>query len=139
MEYLTAQEIADRWNLSKRTVQQLCAAGRIPGARKFTRSWAIPADAEKPGDPRRVQQRENPTSVQPAPNRMLEIGMLMPLMNTPFPPGRCREAAEAMAAGPQRDIALAEYHYFSGQPEQAAREAESYLASSTWGCSSPPA
>ena len=26
MEYLTAQEIADRWNLSKRTVQQLCAA-----------------------------------------------------------------------------------------------------------------
>ena len=28
MEYLTAQEIADRWNLSKRTVQQLCAAGR---------------------------------------------------------------------------------------------------------------
>ena len=48
MEYLTAQEIADRWNLSKRTVQQLCAAGRIPGARKFTRAWAIPADAEKP-------------------------------------------------------------------------------------------
>lgn len=133
MEYLTAQEIADRWNLSKRTVQQLCAAGRIPGARKFTRSWAIPADAEKPGDPRRVQQRENLTSVQPAPNRMLEIGMLMPLMNTPFPPGRCREAAEAMAAGPQRDIALAEYHYFSGQPEQAAREAESYLASSHMG------
>lgn len=51
MEYLTAQEIADRWNLSKRTVQQLCAAGRIPGARKFTRAWAIPADAEKPEDP----------------------------------------------------------------------------------------
>ncbi len=129
MEYLTAQEIADRWNLSKRTVQQLCAAGRIPGARKFTRSWAIPADAEKPGDPRRVQQRENPTSVQPAPNRMLEIGMLMPLMNTPFPPGRCRETAEAMAAGAQRDIALAEYHYFTGEPETAAREAEPYLHS----------
>ena len=35
-----------------------------------------------------------------------------------------REAAEGMAAGPQRDIALAEYHYFSGQPEAAAKEAE---------------
>ena len=46
MEYLTAQEIADRWNLSKRTVQQLCAAGRIPGARKFPRAWAIPADGK---------------------------------------------------------------------------------------------
>ena len=32
MEYLTAQEIADKWNLSKRMVQQFCIDGRIPGA-----------------------------------------------------------------------------------------------------------
>ena len=121
MEYLTAQEIADRWNLSKRTVQQLCAAGRIPGARKFTRSWAIPADAEKPQDPR---------SAQPKPVPLLAVSEnLMPLMNSAFPPGRCRETAEAMAAGAQRDIALAEYHYFTGEPETAAREAEPYLHS----------
>lgn len=55
--------------------------------------------------------------------------MLMPLMNTPFSLGHCRETVEAMAAGPKRDIALAEYHYFSGQPEQAALETESYLTS----------
>jgi DNA-binding CsgD family transcriptional regulator len=133
MEYLTARQAAEKWDLSPRTVQQLCVQGRISGALKFGKSWAIPADAEKPGDPRRVHQQENPASVQPAPNRVLEIGMLMPLMNTPFPPGRCRETAEAMAAGPQRDIALAEYHYFSGQPEQAALEAKSYLASSHMG------
>ena len=121
MEYLTAQEIADRWNLSKRTVQQLCAAGRIPGARKFTRAWAIPADAEKPEDPR---------SAQPKPVPLLAVSEnLMPLMNTAFPPGRCRETAEAMAEGAQRDIALAEYHYFTGEPEAAAQEAESYLHS----------
>lgn len=55
MEYLTVQEMAGRWNLSKRTVQQLCAAGRFPGARKFTRAWGIPADAEKPRDsPKRL-------------------------------------------------------------------------------------
>ena len=53
----------------------------------------------------------------------------MPLMNTPFLPGHCQEAVEAMEAGPQRDIALAEYHYFSGQPEQAVLEAEPYLTS----------
>ena len=121
MEYLTAQEIADRWNLSKRTVQQLCAAGRIPGARKFTRSWAIPADAEKPQDPR---------SAQPKPVPLLAVSEnLMPLMNSAFPPGRCRETAEAMAAGAQRDIALAEYHYFSGQAEKAMQDTEVYLTS----------
>lgn len=51
MEYLTVRETAERWNLSERTVQQLCVDGRIPGARKFGKSWAIPAEAEKPRDP----------------------------------------------------------------------------------------
>ena len=133
MESLTVRQAAEKWNLSPRTVQQLCTQGRIPGAQKFGKSWAIPADAEKPGDLRRAQHRENPAPAQSAPGRMLESGMLMPLMNTPFRPGHCRETAEAMAAGPQRDIALAEYHYFSGQSELAAREAEPYLTSSHMG------
>ena len=48
MEYLTVRETAEKWNLSVRTVQQLCTAGRIPGAQKFGTAWAIPAEAEKP-------------------------------------------------------------------------------------------
>ena len=126
MEYLTVQETANRWNLSKRTVQQLCVDGRLPGAQKIGRSWAIPADAEKPQDPRLTRLK--------APEPPAETGLpgdlhLMPLMNSAFPPGRCRETVEAMAEGPQRDIALAEYHYFSGKPEAAAKEAEAYLVS----------
>lgn len=35
MDYLTVRETAETWNLSLRTVQQLCAQGRIPGAKKF--------------------------------------------------------------------------------------------------------
>ena len=58
MEYLTAQETAEKWNLSPRMVQQFCTAGRIPGARKFGKSWAIPADAEKPRDPRLAPKQE---------------------------------------------------------------------------------
>ena len=38
-----------------------------------------------------------------------------------------------MEEGIQRDIALAEYHYFSGHPEEAAKEAEPYLTSSDMG------
>lgn len=54
-------------------------------------------------------------------------------MNTAFAPGQCKEAVEAMEEGIQRDIALAEYHYFSGHPDEAAKEAEPYLTSSDMG------
>ena len=57
----------------------------------------------------------------------------MPLMNTPFVPGQCLAAVEAMEEGAQRDIALAEYHYFSGHPQAAAGEAERYFSSSDLG------
>ena len=124
MEYLSVRETAEKWNLSVRMVQQFCAQGRIPGARKLGKCWAIPGDAEKPQDPRvaRKQRGEIPPS-----RGLLDHTNLMPLMNKPFSPGECLAAVEAMAVGPQRDIALAEYHYFSGQPEAAAMETERYL------------
>ena len=128
MKYLTVRETAEKWNLSVRMVQQFCTQGRIPGAQKFGRSWAIPADAGKPQDPRLSRKQEElPTA------RLLDQTNLMPLMNTPFQPGQCLAAAQAMEEGPQRDIAMAEFHYFSGQPEAAAREAEPYLTSADMG------
>ena len=131
MEYLTVRETAEKWKLSDRMVQQFCIQGRIPGAQKFGKSWAIPADAEKPGDPRRAARQPSPAPEGPAaPGGLPEDRTdLMPLMNTPFPPGRCWAAVEAMEEGPRRDIALAEYHYFTGKPEEAAREAARYLTS----------
>lgn len=52
MEYMTIQEAADRWGITERRIQVLCASGRLDGATKFGRQWAIPADAEKPDDAR---------------------------------------------------------------------------------------
>ena len=46
------KEIAEKWELTTRRVQKLCAEGKIPGASKFGRDWAIPKDAEKPVDQR---------------------------------------------------------------------------------------
>ena len=48
MECLTVLETARKWDLSPRMVQHHCTAGHIPGAQKLGKSWAIPADAEKP-------------------------------------------------------------------------------------------
>ena len=130
MDYLTVRETAETWNLSLRTVQQLCAQGRIPGAKKFGKFWAIPAGAAKP----QVSQQDQLLAEGPsAPGGQLDAANLMPLMNTPFLPGRCRAAVEAMAPGPRRDIAQAEYYYFTGQPEQAARAAGAYLTSPDMG------
>ena len=48
-------------------------------------------------------------------------------MNTAFEPGKCLEFIQDMADGPQKQIALAEYYYFSGQPEKAVHETELFL------------
>ena len=51
-DFCTAEETAFRWGLSTRRVQIMCAEGRIEGAKKFGRAWAIPSDAERPCDAR---------------------------------------------------------------------------------------
>ncbi len=55
MKYITASQASKQWNISQRRVQILCAEDRIPGVFKLGEAWAIPADAEKPEDPRRVK------------------------------------------------------------------------------------
>ena len=50
--YLTAKEVAEKWNLTTRRVQKMCEDGEIPGVVRFGRAWAIPKDAEKPVDGR---------------------------------------------------------------------------------------
>lgn len=62
MEYLSAQKAAELWNISARRVQKLCEEGRIPGAKKFGRSWMLPQEAIKPSDPR--QKKKTPAAMQ---------------------------------------------------------------------------
>lgn len=52
VDYTTAQEAAEKWGISVRRVQILCAEGRIGGAIKRASVWFIPAGAEKPADGR---------------------------------------------------------------------------------------
>lgn len=52
MDYISIAEVAEKWGITRRRVQVLCAQGRIPGVAKFGKAWAIPIDAEKPSDAR---------------------------------------------------------------------------------------
>lgn len=128
-DYLSLRETAQKWGVSERRINQYCTEGRIAGAQRIGKAWAIPSNAQKPGDPRRMRQQGKIPPLQTPAGGRLNHANLMPLMNTAFVPGNCQAAVLAMPPGPRRDIALAEYHYFSGQPEAAAKEAEVYLTS----------
>ena len=50
--YRTIKETAELWGITPRRLQVLCAEGRIEGAAKLGREWAIPTNAQKPEDAR---------------------------------------------------------------------------------------
>jgi len=53
MDYITAQQTAEKWSVSLRWVQTYLKNGRIKGAVRFGYVWMIPKDANKPTDPRK--------------------------------------------------------------------------------------
>lgn len=124
MDFLTAKEIAEKWNITKRLVLKYCADGRIDGAQKFGNLWKIPADAKKPDDPRKKKNASKPLNTTPQSNFHV---YLMPLMNTTFESGQCMEIIKNTKNADKKGIMLAEYYYFSGQPEKAIVAAEAYL------------
>lgn len=52
LDYITVIEAAEKWGISKRRIQLLCAEGRINGAVKRAGSWFLPSNTEKPVDAR---------------------------------------------------------------------------------------
>lgn len=52
-EYMSAQQAAEKWEISDRRVRVLCHEGKISGAVKDGKSYKIPVNAVKPGDRRK--------------------------------------------------------------------------------------
>ena len=52
LTYLKVSEIAEKWNMSRRRVQDLCRLNQIPGAQRWGRDWMIPENALRPPDGR---------------------------------------------------------------------------------------
>lgn len=50
--YITAQQAADKWNITDRRVRVLCSEGKILGVIKDGKSYKIPFNAEKPANGR---------------------------------------------------------------------------------------
>ena len=67
---MSTKEAASLWNISDRQVSKLCGEGKIKGAVKKGRTWAIPFGTEKPTD-----GRIKPVSSLRQPNLPLPIGI----------------------------------------------------------------
>ncbi len=140
MKYLSSRDTAKKWGISERLVQRYCIQGRIDGAAKLGGVWMIPTDAKKPQDPRRkteIKKAEGMSAASCAQDKFrdsIDVSarrgrLMMPLANTAFTPGECMAEIESIEDLDERNIALAEYLYFSGQSEGASELAEQYLTS----------
>lgn len=61
MRYLSAAEIAKKWDVSERSVRNYCTNGRVPGAFLTRKMWNIPENAPKPE--RSNKKKEKPTTL----------------------------------------------------------------------------
>ncbi len=72
MDYISVNQIAERWGISDRRVRALCAAGRIPGVIREGRAYLIPSDAVKPLDGRALRGMNIPAKLEPSFARIAE-------------------------------------------------------------------
>lgn len=109
---MTTGEAAKKWNVSTRYVQKLLASGRIEGAEKISRSWMIPADAEKPDGAGTGEVR--------AQKGHLESPMLINSIR--FIPGSLEEKINSMQDSRKRHQVSNELAYLRGDFEAGLQE-----------------
>ena len=64
MNGITVKEAAEKWEVTPRQVQFLCAQERILGAVRFGHAWVIPSDADKPKDGRSKKTKKHGSNHQ---------------------------------------------------------------------------
>ena len=58
IDWITPQQAAEKWGITDRRVQALCANGQVDGAVRLGRGWLIPKNTPKPQDGRRKTDKE---------------------------------------------------------------------------------
>lgn len=101
MQYMTAKEAAEKWNISQRRVAVLCAENRIDNVEMLGNMWLIPKNAEKPQDARSLRYFEN-KKIKPFVKWAGGKGQILETIKENFPVGfgeTVRKYAEPFVGG----------------------------------------
>lgn len=112
MDFISTREAAKKWKVTVRCVQKFLADGRIAGAKRLGRSWAIPSEAEKPSDQR---NKGNDGSILQCP-KVPYLSCFIPL-----PKGNADLAVRSLENEGERRQLRAEFARLRGDDDTAQR------------------
>lgn len=126
--YMTIEETAQKWGVSVRRVQALCAGGRIQGAIRVGRDWRIPEQAVRPADGRtkaaKLQQETVLESAMPFPKRT----PLLYMSDLYSVPGSADSVTESLSYNREAQVLFeAEVAYSRGQIDRVYEHANYLL------------
>lgn len=129
MDYWKIRDAAEKWNITPRRVQTLCAQGRIEGAVRFGRDWLIPKNAKRPADGRtKSAQQTKAGQGQPFP-RQTPFLYMSDLYSTP---GTADEQARRLSDNHDAQVLFeAEVAYSRGDIDKAYHSAKYLLDKKT--------
>ena len=125
MEYITVNEAAEKWGVTKRRVQMLCNENRIKGALRFGPVWRIPSTAVLPNARKKV---ETPKLPMPKKSPFLDMTSLYNKA------GEAEKCAEMLINNPEAyALFKAQIAYRRGEIEKVYDHARYFLNSHS-GC-----
>ena len=129
MDYWKIHDVAEKWKVSPRRIQTLCAQGRIEGAVRFGRDWMIPKHTKRPIDGRtKAAQHAGAKQEQPFP-RQTPFLYMSDLYSTP---GTAEEQIKRLAGNHDAQVLFeAELAYSKGEIDKAYHRAKYLLDKKT--------
>lgn len=127
MEYRKVSEIAQKWNMSRRRVQDLCRLNLIPGAQRWGRDWMIPENAVRPPDGR-SKAGKNAKEAAAGYVPLLRKSPILLMTDLYSVPGTGDACVAALHEYPEAQALMqAELAYIRGQIDEVYRHAREIL------------
>lgn len=117
MQFESAKQSAERIGCTVRAIQKWAKQGRIKGAYFDNRVWWIPKDFT---EPLKMSEAKPHSTIK---------RYHLPLLRSTYEVGKAKKFIDSIPDEDDRNIALAEYYYYTGYAEKSAQLAERYIDS----------
>ncbi len=127
MEFIKISEAAQKWNLSIRRTQDLCKAGRIPGAKRFGTNWMVPANAVRPLDGRTKCEKAAKNNVS-SNHLLIRKSPFLDMTDLYNMPGSADDVIASLSHYPETQaLFAAEISYSRGEIDNVYEQANYFL------------